>query len=220
MNNRTKNRQQLDRTFRLPRVWSNQILREIAPLAYGEIINVSGWDDRDKEGGHYREYFVHAHAYYISNYSGERGLSDARAITNFNIDLSIPLSESLIGRFDVVYNHTTLEHIFELDIAFGNLCSLSRDLVIVVVPFAQPLHFTSSYGDYWRFTPMTLRQLFIKNGFEVVYEAANNDENAGIYLFFVGSKRPGDWKDKMPDWRPIDSLGNWIGKKRKTFPWK
>jgi hypothetical protein len=183
-----KDRSKLDRASRLPRIWSNQILRQIAGLFSGDIINVSGWDDRDKEGGHYRDYF-NASSYSISNYNGERGRDDAGDVTTFIIDLSCSLPPSLIGRFDVVYNHTTLEHVFEVETAFRNLCSLSRDIVIVVVPFAQKVHFTNSYGDYWRFTPMGLRRLFKQNGLQVVFESANHDENAGIYLLFVGSKK-------------------------------
>lgn len=216
MKNNAKNNPPLDRKSRLPRVWSNQVLRQIAVLLSGEVINVSGWDDRDKEGGRYRDYF-NASSYYISNHAGERGVDDARDTTDFNINLTQPLPSSLIKRFDVVFNHTTLEHIFEIETAFRNLCDLSRDIVIVIVPFAQSVHYTDSYGDYWRFTPMGLRRLFQKNGFEVVFESANRDKNAGIYIFFVGARNPGLWTSKMPEWTPIENLGDWIGANQVTL---
>ena len=202
----------IKRNFRLPRIWSNEVLREIAPLFSGKVINVSGWDDRDKEGRQYRNYFPNASDYYISNFAGERGIADAANVTDFNIDLSTPISKKLEGQFDIVFNHTTLEHIFEVDIAFQNLCRLSKDIVIVVVPFAQEIHFNSSYGDYWRFTPMGLRKLYEKNGLEVVFEAANHHVNAGIYLLFIGSKYPDNWRSKMIEWQPIEELGKWIGR--------
>lgn len=205
-----------ERQFRLPRVWSNQCLREIAPLFSGEVINVSGWDDRDKEGRRYRDYF-NADAYYISNFTGERGMQDADNITDFVIDLVQPLPSNLIERFDVVFNHTTLEHIFDVDKAFHCLCTLSRDIVIIVVPFAQAEHFTPSYGDYWRFMPMGIRELFRKEGLDVIFEAANCDENAGNYLFFVGSKNPGKWISKMPPYQLIADTGNWIGSPRLSL---
>ena len=199
------------RQHRIVRIWSNKILREIAPLFCGDVINVSGWRDEDKQGHTYREYFISAHMYYISNYRGARGIED-NPTTDFFIDLTAPiLPNELVGRFDVVFNHTTLEHIFDVRIAFRNLCQLSRDIVIVVVPFAQYLHYQESYGDYWRFTPMSLRELFTENGLETVFEAASPYKCAAQYLLFVGSRRPDLWRDRMPAWEPVERLGDWIG---------
>jgi hypothetical protein len=200
-----------NRRWWLVRVWSNEVLRSIAPLFSGDIINVSGWQDQDKQGGNYREYFLGAHTYYLSNYRGSRGIEE-NVSTDFFIDLTAAsLPDNLLGIFDVVFNHTTLEHIFDVRTAFRNLCQMSRDVVIVVVPFAQHLHYTESYGDYWRFTPMSLRELFHENKFEVIYEAASPYSGAAVYLLFVGSCRPEQWRQKMPPWAPVQSLGFWIG---------
>src|SRR5258706_3556650 len=57
-----------------PREWSNAELRKFAPQFSGPVINVSGWRDEDKTGGHYRDYFPAASDYAVSNYSGERGI--------------------------------------------------------------------------------------------------------------------------------------------------
>lgn len=203
----------VDRRFRLPRLWSNEVLRRIAPLFEGEVVNVSGWDDRDKQGGRYRDYFTRASHYYISNHDGKRGLDDY-ADSDFAIDLTQPLPQELRRRFDVVYNHTTLEHIFDVEAAFGNLCEMTKDVVIVVVPFAQEVHYQKgSYGDYWRFTPMGLRELYRQHGLEMIYEAANRHVNAGIYLLFVGSRNPAAWRERMPACDEVDDLGEWIGGK-------
>ena len=40
----------IDRKFRVPRIWSNKELKKFASLFSGEIINVSGWMDNDKQG--------------------------------------------------------------------------------------------------------------------------------------------------------------------------
>lgn len=201
-----------ERSFGVPRRWSNLVLRELGPHFGGEILNVSGWDDRDKEGSRYRDYFPQATGYYISNYRGERGTGDAADKTNFEIDLEQPLPAEVRDRFDVVFNHTTLEHVFDVVGAFRALCSMSRDVVMVIVPFAQRMHYTSSYGDYWRFTPQAMRRLFESNGMGVVYEAANNDWNAGLYVFAIGSRQPERWRGVLPSYTPVDSLGGWIGK--------
>ena len=117
-------------------------------------------------------------------------------------------------RFDVVFNHTTLEHIFDVRRAFANLCRLSRDVVIVVVPFAQQQHETASFGDYWRFTPSCLRQLYAENGLSVLYEGESPHADAASYLFFVGSRHPERWRGRLPTGPPIGTAGRWIGRPR------
>ncbi len=202
----------VDRYYRLPRQWSNHVLRRIAPAFDGQVINVSGWDDRDKEGGRYRDYFAAASSYAISNYSGERGLADAAAITDFAIDIEQPLAPELTRRFDVVFNHTTLEHVFDLFTAFGNLCAMSRDVVVLVVPFSQEMHTTDSFGDYWRITPMGLRRLFERNGLTPVFEAANDQWNAGLYVIGVGARHPAKWRAALGPYTPVTEVGTNIGR--------
>ncbi|MFC1878385.1 hypothetical protein ACFLZW_00590 [Chloroflexota bacterium] len=198
------------RSFRVPRIWSNEVLKQISPLFSGDIINVSGWDDRDKQGGKYINYFPNSNNYSISNYYGERGIDDAKSETNYLIDLSTPISDRFYRKYDVVFNHTTLEHVFELNIAIQNLCQMSRDIVIVIVPFIQEIHYTDSYGDYWRFTPMGLRRAFKDNGLEVIYETYNQHQFTGIYLFFVASRFPTKWQGEMPAWSPLLNAGEWV----------
>lgn len=199
------------RKFRLPRRWSNAELRKLAPLFTGEVINVSGWDDRDKEGGFYRQYFSSATAYYISNFRGSRGLEDAADKTDFEIDLEKPLPPYLHNRFDVVFNHTTLEHIFDIFKAFENLCLMSRDVVLVVVPFTQQVHTSPSYSDYWRFTPYALDALFAKNQLTTVYRSANKHRNSSNYVIAVGAKNPSKWIPVMPESPRLTGLSDWIG---------
>ena len=64
------------------------------------------------------------------------------------MDLAVPLPVELENQFDVVFNHTTLEHIFDIFTAFQNLCRLTKDILIIVVPFLQEQH--ENFGDYWR----------------------------------------------------------------------
>lgn len=199
------------RKFRLPREWSNHELKKFTHLFTGDVINVSGWDDRDKEGGFYRQYFKSASRYYISNYRGTRGAADAAEKTDFFIDLEAEIPEELKGKFDVVFNHTTLEHIFDVFKAFQNLCLLSKDVVIVVVPFTQQVHTSDSFSDYWRFTPHAVEMLFNRNGMHIVYVSANNHANCANYVIAVGARYPEKWKDKFPESKLNFELSNWIG---------
>ena len=200
-----------DRRFRLARKWSNEELRKIAPLVSGDIANISAGEDIDKEGATYDSYFTGKRSYSITNfgpgtYRGFQGQDN-----EYLLDLTSEIPPPMERRFDVVFNHTTLEHVFDAGIAFGSLCQLSKDVVILVVPFSQVEHSTESYGDFWRFTPACIRRLFDINGFTVVYESANDDFNAAIYLFFVAARYPNKWRDRMPAYDPIRLAGRRIG---------
>lgn len=199
----------VDRRYRLPRIWSNTELKKIAPIFTGDIVNVSASDDGDKQGGHYKNYFLNSNHYFYTNYIGYRGYQNMP--NEFHLDLETELPDHLKKRFEVVFNHTTLEHIFNVEKSFDNLCTMSKDIVIIVVPFVQVEHVSESYSDYWRFTPNCMRHLFKKNGFEVIYESANKDKNSSIYLFFIGSCTPEKWVDKIPPYKKIENVGEWIG---------
>jgi hypothetical protein len=200
----------LERQHRLVRVWSNRELKKLSGLFTGTVINVSAADDQDKEGGVYSDYFLNKSAYFITNYAGDDGYQSRE--NEILLDMSLNLPDELKYRFDVVFNHTMLEHVFDIFTAFRNLCQLSKDIVIVVVPFSQVQHAVNrSYGDYWRFTPLALRKLFEENGLKVIYEAESPFQDSSVYLFFVGSRHPEKWEGFVPDFTPIKQSGKWIG---------
>ena len=172
------------RRFRNARLWSNKILHEIGPKFTGDIINVSGWRDSDKNNKFYgSDYFVNASSYSISNWHTDSHGYEGVA-SNYLINLEEEINdEKLINNWDVVFNHTVLEHIFNVDNAFTSLCKISRKYVIVVVPFLQEDH--TDYGDYWRFTPRCLKKNFEKNNFKLVFISANDNKNDAIYIVAV-----------------------------------
>ena len=182
----------IDRKFRLPRIWSNIELRKFAHMFYGSVCNVSAWKDEDKDGKHYRDYFVNAKSYTITNYKKEaRGLQGNEMF----LDLEKPLGVEMTGKFNVVINHTVLEHVFDVQTAFTNLCAMSKDIVILVVPFCQEYH--SNYGDFWRFSPLLVKRMAEDAGFTVLYSSFNEHKNASVYLFFILSKKPEKWVGKI-----------------------
>lgn len=185
-----------DRVHRLPRLWSNQELRKVAHLFTGKVVNVSGWKDVDKEGSHYRDYFTNATDYLITNFE-----TDARGFQGFEneifLDLEQPLPDELKQQFDVVFNHTTLEHIFQINTAFNNLCAMSSDIVILIVPFLQQYH--TEYGDYWRLSPLAIKRLFEENGFTLVYQSFNRHRMSSVYTFSIATRQPDKWRDQF-DW--------------------
>lgn len=181
----------MDKKFRVPRVWSNRELEKFAHLFSGKAVNVSGWKDIDKEGKKYRDYFSNISEYWITNYKSEaRGFQGDQENEIF-LNLEEDLDESMYEKFDVVFNHTVLEHIFKVNKAFENLCKLSNDIVIVVVPFLQEQH--AEYGDFWRFTPLAMEKLFQQNNMYMLYINYNDVKNASIYIFAIGCKQQNKW---------------------------
>ena len=182
----------MDNKFRKPRIWSNRILKEMAHFFKGNVINVSGWRDMDKQGKYYKDYFTNLDSYTISNFVSEARGFQGNLENEFFLDLQKPLEAKYKNKFDVVFNHTVLEHVFDINQAFENLCQLSNDIVIVVVPFLQEQH--ADYGDYWRFTPLTLENLFKKNNKELIYINYNDNHRESIYVFAVGCSNKDDWQ--------------------------
>lgn len=207
-----------DRKYRLPRIWSNNELKKISSLFTGDIVNVSGWNDQDKEGGRYKDYFSNASSYTITNYKGERGLSGLE--DEIFLDLSNSLPKDLNDKFDLCFNHTTLEHIYDVRRAFNNICSMTKDAAIFVVPFSQPQHETAFYKDFWRFTPSCLHSLFQDNGFEILYEACSGYSNAGVYILAMGSKVPERWQNRLPIYEPLSEIGQSIGTTKINTVWR
>lgn len=201
----------LDARWTHARPFSNALLRAYAPLFRGRVINVSGWTDEDREGRTYREYFTQASAYVVSNAPIKaKGLGSVRqpGVEELALDLLQPLADSLQGQFDVVFNHTTLEHLPDPLTAFRNLCQLSRDAVILVVPAMQQLHHGADFGDYWRLTPFAVAHLFLRNGLEPMVVVCNDQPFAPIYCFAIGVRHPERYVGRLP--RYLDfSLGRY-----------
>ena len=209
---------QYEGIFRRPRLWSNKELKKLAPIFNGSVINVSAWKDKDKsvsyieyilgdydEGKNYKDYFENASHYGISNYpSGDyKGEQENPPLDEYDYSYKVDLEtdtipEKLQRNFDVVFSHTVLEHVFDVFKAFENLCKMSNDVVILVVPFTQQVHYNKSgYKDYWRFTPFTLDKMFQENGFKVIYRSSNNQFQSSIYYLYVASRKPDKWSSRF-----------------------
>ena len=172
-----------------PRDWSNAELRRFTALFDGPVINVSGWRDEDKIGGHYRDYFPAAASYAVSNYRGESGITGAAG--EVFIDLEADLPPELVGQYQVAFNHTVLEHVFDIKKAIANICALSHDTVILVTPFLQQVHYIEgSFGDWWRPTPMCIERLLAEQGFLVVHQSSNDNPWYVVYVVTIACRNP------------------------------
>ena len=204
------------------RNWSNIELKRWGKLLPGSVINVSGWKDGDRANGFYRDYFVQCTQYAVSNIKGARGHeADSglreKGIQEIFLDLTKPLPNELKQQFDVAFNHTTLEHIFDIEVAFKQLCDLSKDIVIIVVPFLQSVHFIEgSFSDFWRPTPFAMEALFKKNGFEILYQSNNDNPVNNVYLFCVATRNADKWRSNK-EIAQFNSMTNIPGYSRYHF---
>lgn len=176
-----------------PRAFSNLLLRQYGKEFPGDIINVSGWDDRDSEGGYYREYFPIHKRYVVSNFAiADKGYGSMKTqgVEEISLDLEQSLRPELKGAFDVVFNHTTLEHIPAFETAFANLCVMSRDAVILVVPLLQQIHIAPTFDDYWRPTALGIHDLFRKNGLTPLVITTNDQPFYPVYCFAIAVRDP------------------------------
>jgi hypothetical protein len=208
-------RSSIDRWLRRfhPRLWSNDELRRWMPaLPPGlRVINVAGWEDRDKEGGYYRDYFPSPAIYEVSNYDGDskRGVGPG---TSVSIDLDEPLPERYAGAYDLAFHHTVLEHLADPVRAFAQIARLTTDLVVTVVPFKQKMHFEpGAFGDYYRFSPMAMRRLHEQNGLTVLYESFTPPPALDVYLFYIGSKQPAKHAAFRPRLADTEALNQVVG---------
>lgn len=176
----------------IPREWSNDELRKLVPLLgdYTSVINVSGWRDQDKQSGTYKDYFKNASTYTVSNYDEDTQRGGAKD-GELSINLDEQLSTEFERAFDIAFSHTVLEHVIDPVFAFEQIAKLTNDLIITVVPFKQKMHFEpGQYGDYYRFTPMMMRRIHEKNGFEVLYESFTPRPSLDVYLLHIGTRNP------------------------------
>lgn len=181
---------------------SNDEIRKLGAHFKGDILNLSGWKDSDKAGGFYRDYFPNARSYVISNYGAEVGSSGTE---EKELDLSEPY-DGKIGTYDLVFNHTVIEHVYPTQIVFDNLARLSRDAVLTVVPFVQHIHgVKGGYVDYYRYSPLALERLFEDRGFQTVYVSWNEDHPLmNVYIVHVASKYPERYAALLPPSKSLE----------------
>ena len=194
------------------RQWSNAELERFAPAFRGEVVNISAGADGDKQGRRYRDYFTACSCYAVSNYGALSGLENEFALDLEAADLPVPL----VGRYDVVFSHTVLEHVYDVHTAVRNLCAISRDAVLTVVPFLQSFHHDQWYSDYWRFSPMAVKRLFQSQGLSTVYLSWNEDPLGNLYVFHICSRHPDRWSE-IARQQPMYACGPGVSRSNVIF---
>ncbi len=141
------------------RIESNHWLRTRCAGISGRVLSIGSGDDRDGEGGRYRDYFPLATAYVTS---------EVVSRPDCELVLDVRAMPELADRsFDCVYCSGVLEHV---DDVFSATAELHRILktggtLLLGVPFRQAIHLPPT--DYWRFTEFGVRALLARFGFEI-----------------------------------------------------
>jgi hypothetical protein len=170
------------------RTYSNVSLKRILPLLdVTSVLNVSGWDDGDKEGGRYSDYYPQkVTKYEVSHFENDYLRSDTD-LSKIVINLE-DVNYQAVEKFELVFSHTVLEHVFDQQNSFRIMCNLAEKYVVGVVPMINVLHWEETYGDYWRFTPHGIRKLFENNEFKLVHLEIGPTSSISQYIIFVGAR--------------------------------
>ena len=100
------------------------------------------------------------------------------------------LNKSNLGKYDLVFSHTVLEHVKNPFNAFKNFKALMapKSILINVVPFIYKFHFSeNNYGDYWRYTPHGLEELHKSVGLRVNEIRIGPRNSFEKYIISLGS---------------------------------
>ena len=91
-------------------------------------------------------------------------------------DLNVPLDAAHHGKYDIVIDTGTLEHCFNVGIAFENMCRLARvgGLIISAAPMSKVNH------GFWNFSPCAYDNYFRQNHFESLFLGAFYKDREGL----------------------------------------
>jgi len=91
-------------------------------------------------------------------------------------DLNVPISSEYHGNYDLVVDTGTLEHCFNVGIAFENMCRLAKvgGLIVSAAPMTKINH------GFWNFSPCAYDNYFRQNNFEIVFLDAFFKVNDGV----------------------------------------
>ncbi len=92
-------------------------------------------------------------------------------------DLNQPLSSTHHDKYDVVIDTGTLEHCFNVGVAFENMCRLARvnGLIISAAPMTKINH------GFWNFSPCAYDNYFSQNNFDQLFLGAFAKSENGIH---------------------------------------
>ncbi len=78
--------------------------------------------------------------------------------------------------FKLVICSQVLEHVYEPIKAIHEIFRITKKggYAILDAPFEHPYHDGNGYGDYWRITPLCMKEIAKKAGFEMIFDKSTN----------------------------------------------
>jgi hypothetical protein len=91
-------------------------------------------------------------------------------------DLNMPIDEKYHGQYDLIVDTGTLEHCFNVGVAFNNMCKLSSvgGLILSAAPMTKINH------GFWNFSPCAYENYFSQNKFKILFLGAFYKEKGKI----------------------------------------
>lgn len=138
---------------------SNRWLRLHAGDITGKVLSIGSGDDKDKEGGGYRNYFRNASSYTTSEIEPMPGCDLVLDVRS--------MPEIPDGAYDCVFCSGVLEHVDDWRKALQEITRVLKPggTLLLGLPFRQPIHF--SPRDYWRFTEHGIREM-LRRDYEIL----------------------------------------------------
>lgn len=138
---------------------ANRWLRGAAADVTGDVLSIGSRTDCDKEGGHYRDYFVRCASYITSDVTAESGC-------DLVIDVrSMPQVKA--SSYDAVFCSGVLEHVDDYRAGLAEITRVLKPggILLLGLPFRQAIHLPPD--DFWRFTEFGIRDL-LKNNYDIL----------------------------------------------------
>lgn len=137
----------------------NKWLRKACQDLRGDVLSIGSEKDEDKEGNHYKDYFINADKYYTSD-------SNKGHKCDFVLDVT-DMKEIKNDKFDCVFCNSVLEHVFDIWKGVKEIERILKPggILILGLPLKQAIHMPPH--DYWRFTKFGINEL-LKDSFQII----------------------------------------------------
>jgi hypothetical protein len=91
-------------------------------------------------------------------------------------DLNLPIGRDHYSKYDIVIDTGTLEHCFNVGVAFENMCRLSKigGIIISAAPMTKINH------GFWNFSPCAYENYFMQNNFEILFLSGFYKDKEGL----------------------------------------
>lgn len=141
--------------------------------------------------------------YILNSFGFEVTVFDAVKHRNIEtiVDLNDPLTNEFDQKFDLVIDTGTLEHCFNVGIAFKNICQTLKQNGIFMT--AAPI--TKLDHGYWNFGTIVYKDIFSSNGFEIIQQRYFRQ---GIELESISRKKV-----------PLLTIVFCIAQRKNIVPW-